>query len=353
MIKKLLSVMCILALVMIAIPASAGTITWKVQSMFGAGQPNFKSFEQFCDDVKTMSGGRLVIKPLSANTIVPTFELLEAVEAGVLEGMNLGAIYFSGKEPGLALITDLIYAWTDLWEPEAWFYNGGGKELVNEFYNKYGVTAVAAIQLPFESFPSKYPIRSMADYKGHKFRSPQGMTADALAKLGAGVVILPGNEVYSALDKGVIDGTDWGTPTMNMALGFNQVCKYFIYPEYRSTSLGELSVRTEKWNALPDDLKRIVEVAARKWNTENLQNLMSNDADAIKKWVASGGEVVTWTDEAQDEMRSFVRKEIWPAWSARSPFAKKVLTSQAAWMVKIGTMSQEEADSMKKAGVIN
>ncbi|MGD9287558.1 MAG: hypothetical protein PVG74_08105, partial [Desulfobacterales bacterium] len=81
MFKKLRSVICITVLVLMAIPAAAETITWKAQSMYGAGQPNFKNFVQFCEDVKTMSGGRLVIKPLSANTIVPTFELLDAIQA--------------------------------------------------------------------------------------------------------------------------------------------------------------------------------------------------------------------------------------------------------------------------------
>jgi TRAP-type mannitol/chloroaromatic compound transport system substrate-binding protein len=353
MFKKLLSVMCILTLVMMSIPAAAETITWKCQSMYGAGQPNYKNFVQFTEDVKVMSGGRLVIKPLSAKTIVPTFELLDAIQAGVLEAMHTGAVYYSGKEAGLALITDLIYAWTAPWESEGWFYYGGGKELLNEYYNKYGITAIGVVQWGFESFPAKFPINSMADYKGHKFRSPQGMTADTLGKLGAGVVILPGGEVYSALDKGVVEGTDWGTPSMNMALGFNQVCKYFVYPENRSAPMSEFSVRTEKWNALPDDLKRIVEVAVRKWNAHNLQTLGVLDAEAVNKWIAQGGVALNWTKEARDDMRTFVRKEIWPLWSGRSAFAKKVLTSQVNWMVKIGTVSQEEAAGMKKAGVID
>ena len=138
-----------------------------------------------------------------------------------------------------------------------------------------------------------------------------------------------------------------------MALGFNQVCKYFVYPENRSAPMSEFSVRTEKWNALPDDLKRIVEVAVRKWNAHNLQTLGVLDAEAVNKWIAQGGQALNWTQEARDEMRTFVRNEIWPLWSGRSAFAKKVLTSQVNWMVKIGTVSQEEAAGMKKAGVID
>jgi TRAP-type mannitol/chloroaromatic compound transport system substrate-binding protein len=306
--------------------------------MYAAGQPNYKNFVKFTENVKKMSGGRLEIKPLSAGSIVPTFELLDAIQAGVVDAMHTGAVYYSGKEAGLALVTDLIYAWSAPWEAEAWFYHGGGKDLLNEVYNKYGVTAIGVVQWGFESFPSKFPVKSMADYKGHKFRSPQGMTADTLGKLGAGVVILPGGEVYSALDKGVVEGTDWGTPSMNMALGFNQVCKYFVYPEYRSAPMSEFSVRTKHWEKLPDDLKAVVETAVRAWNAENLQTLAVLDQEAVQKWEAEGGQAVSWTPEAIEEMRQFVRKEIWPLWAGRSPFAKKVLDTQIEWLKKIGTI---------------
>ena len=94
-------------------------------------------------------------------------------------------------------------------------------------------------------------------------------------------------------------------------------------------------------------------MAVRKWNAHNLQTLGVLDAEAVNKWTAQGGVALNWTKEARDDMRTFVRKEIWPLWSGRSAFAKKVLTSQVNWMVKIGTVSQEEAAGMKKAGVID
>lgn len=336
--ETIIVLMAFLLVVAFGGTTGAAEFTLKSQSMYGAGQPNFKNFVKFCDNVKAMSGGRLVIKPLSAGTIVPTFELLEAMQNNVLDAMHTGAIYYSGKEAGLAVITDLIYAWRAPWEAEAWFYFGGGQQLLNEYYHKFNAHAVGVVQWGFESFPSKFPIRSMADYKGHKFRSPQGMTADTLSKLGAGVVILPGGEVYSALDKGVVEGTDWGTPSMNMALGFNQICKYFVYPEYRSMPMSDFSIRLDIWNKMPDDLKAIVETAVKAWNVENLAVLGVMDLEAVTEWEAGGGQAISWAEEDIEAMRKFVRSEIWPLWAGRSEFANRVLESKKAFLKKIGSL---------------
>ena len=339
--KLLIVLMVVTALAVFAVgPAAAADrpIKWKVQAMWGAGELMYKTFVDFCKDVEKMTNGRLVMEPLPAGTIVPTFELLEAVQDNVVQAMNSGAAYYSGKDAGAAVMCDLLYAWNAPWEFEGWFYYGGGKALFNEFYNRFAVTCIGVVMWGFESFPAKFPIMSMADYKGHKFRSPQGMTADTLAKLGAGVVILPGGEVYSALDKGVVDGTDWGTPSMNMRLGFDQVCKYFIYPEYRSMPMSDFSVNTREWNKLPDDIKAIVQTAVRAWNQDMLQQTHVEDREAVLAWKAKGGKACSWKKEDIEAMQDFVRQNVWTDWAKKSPFAKKVIDSQLKWLKRIGTI---------------
>lgn len=319
-------------------PALGKTIKWKVQSLFGSGELTYKTFVDFCKNVERMTNGRLVMKPMPAGTIVPTFDLLEGVQDNVLQAMHTGAAYYSGKEPAMAIFSDLLYAYNAPWEPEAWFYYGGGRELINEAYNKFGTTCIGVIQWGFESFPSKFPIRNMNDYKGHKFRSPQGMTADMLAMLGAGVVILPGGEVYSALDKGVIDGADWGSPSMNYRMGFDQVAKYFVYPEYRSLPISDFTVNTGEWNRLPDDIKAIVEAAVRAWNQETIQQVALDDREAIRKMEAKGVKAVSWKKEDVQAMREFVRRNVWPEWAKKSPLSKKMHDSQLKWLKRIGNI---------------
>jgi TRAP-type mannitol/chloroaromatic compound transport system substrate-binding protein len=178
----------------------------------------------------------------------------------------------------------------------------------------------------------------MNDYKGHKFRSPQGMTADMLAMLGAGVVILPGGEVYSALDKGVIEGADWGSPSMNHRMGFDQVAKYFVYPEYRSLPISDFTVNTREWNRLPDDIKAIVEAAVRAWNQETIQQVALDDRDAIRKMEAKGVKAVSWKKEDVQAIREFVRRNVWPEWAKKSPLSKKMHDSQLKWLKRIGNI---------------
>jgi TRAP-type mannitol/chloroaromatic compound transport system substrate-binding protein len=296
----------------------------------------YKTFVRFCENVRKMTNGRLVMKPLAAGTVVPTFEMLEAVQDNVLQAMHTGALYYSGKEPAMAIFGDLICAWDAPWQLEAWFYYGGGRELINEAYHRFGVTCVGVVQHGFEAFPSKFPIRNMKDYRGHKFRSPQGMTADLLAKLGAGVVILPGGEVYSALDKGVIEGTDWGTPSMNLRMGFDQVAKYFIYPEYRSLGMADFTVNRKQWQTLPDDIKAIVKTAIRAWNQDTLQRTALEDREALEMMESRGVKAVSWKREDIQALQKFVRDAIWPEWAAKSPLSRKMHDSQLKWLKQIG-----------------
>jgi len=337
--KLIIAFMVLMVIITFSVgPALAKTIKWKVQSLFGSGELTYKIFVDFCKKVEKMTNRRLVMEPLPAGTIVPTFEMLEAVQDNVLQAMYTGAAYYSGKEPAMAIFSDLLYAYNAPWEPEAWFYYGGGRELINEAYNKFGVTCIGVVQWGFESFPSKFPIRNMNDYKGHKFRSPQGMTADTLALLGAGVVILPGGEVYSALDKGVIDGTDWGTPSMNHRMGFDQVAKYFVYPEYRSMPISDFTVNTKEWNRLPGDINAIVQAAVRAWNQETIQQVALDDREAVQKMEAKGVKAVSWKKEDVQAMREFVRRNVWPEWAKKSPLSRKMHDSQLKWLKRIGNI---------------
>lgn len=318
-------------------PASAEKpITWKAQTLFSAGELTYKTFEHFCRRVKVLTNGRLEITPYPAGAVVPTFECLDAVKNNILQAMHTGASYFMGKEPALGIISDLIYAYQDPWELEAWFLYRGGLELLNELYKPFGVTPIGVVMWGHESFPSKFPIRGMDDYKGHKFRSPHGMTADMLRKLGAGVVILPGGEVFSALDKGVIDGTDWGTPSMNHRLGFDQAAKYFIYPEYRSMPASDFTVNTKEWERLPDDIKEILKTAVREWNWDTVARLAIDDRRAIREMIASGTTPIAWEKKEVERLREFVRNAVWEEWAQKSPLCRKVIDSHLEWLKELG-----------------
>ena len=179
--------------------------------MWSAAELTYKAFQDFCERLKVNTNGRLVIEPFAAGAVTGVFETLDAVSAGVLQAHSSWPGYFTGKDAGLAVISDFVFGYQHPHQAEAWFHHRGGMQMLREAYAKYNVYPVGVSWWGVESIVSKKPIRTMEDFKGVKFRSPQGMTAEILTKLGASIVVLPGGEVFSALDKGVVDAADWGT----------------------------------------------------------------------------------------------------------------------------------------------
>ena len=336
--KKVFTILIALAIVAVFMvtPAFAQkTIKWKAQSFWGAPELSHKTFVDFCTRVKALTNGRLEITPYSAGIIVPTFEALDALQNNVIQCMHMWPGYFSGKEPALAAISDMVAAYSHPWQKDAWMYYKGGWEMLNEMYRPYNGYTVGWMFWGIESMVSTKPIRRMEDFKGLKMRVPQGMTAMLMQKLGASVVVLPGGEVYSALDKGVINTSDWASPSMNQRMGFYQVAKYTNYPGFHSMPLGSFTVNINEWNKLPDDIKQILKTACREWCWDSIERIAIDDIRALKEIKEKGINVLAWSDEDLRKVRA-VAMEVWDEFAKKSPMTKKVVDSQKAWLRELG-----------------
>jgi len=310
-------------------------IEWKCQVFWGAAELSYKTFVDFTERVKVLTNGRLVITPYPGGTLVPTFEALDSLQDNVIQCMHMWPGYFSGKEPAFAAISDMIAAYSHPWQKEAWMYYKGGMDMLREMYKPYNAYPVGFMFWGIESMVSTKPIRRMEDFKGLKMRVPQGMTAMLMQKLGASVVVLPGGEVYSALDKGVINTSDWATPSMNNRLGFYEVAKYTNYPGFHSMPLGDFTVNMQEWNKLPDDIKAILVSATREWCWDSYERIAVEDYKVVEELKNKGVEVIQWSDEDLRNVR-MVSREIWDEFSKKSPMTKKVLDSQKAWLKELG-----------------
>jgi TRAP-type mannitol/chloroaromatic compound transport system substrate-binding protein len=266
---------------------------------------------------------------------VPTFEALDALQDNIIQCFHMWPGYFSGKEPAFAAISDMIAAYSHPWQKEAWMYYKGGMEMLREMYKPYNAYPVGFMFWGVESMVSTKPIRRMEDFKGLKMRVPQGMTAMLMQKLGASVVVLPGGEVYSALDKGVINTSDWATPSMNNRMGFYEIAKYTNYPGFHSMAFGDFTVNLKEWEKLPDDIKAILETATREWCWDSYERIAVEDLKVVKELKDQGVEVIQWTDEDLRAVR-MVSREIWDEFAQKSPMTKKVLDSQKAWLKELG-----------------
>jgi len=317
-------------------PALAAKPTvWKTQVFWSAAELSYQTFVDFAKRVEVLTNGRLIIKPYPGGTLVPTFEALDALQDNVIQAMHMWPGYFSGKEPAFAAISDMIAAYSHPWQKDAWMHYKGGMDMLREMYKPFNAYPVGFMFWGIESMVSTKPIRRMEDFKGLKMRVPQGMTALLMQKLGASVVVLPGGEVYSALDKGVINTSDWATPSMNNRMGFYQVAKYTNYPGFHSMPLGDFTVNMDEWNKLPDDIKAILEAATREWTWDSYERIAVEDYKIVKELKNQGVEVIEWSEADLRAVR-MVARGIWDEFSKKSPMTKKVLDSQKIWLKELG-----------------
>jgi TRAP-type mannitol/chloroaromatic compound transport system substrate-binding protein len=316
----------------------AQTVTrWRCQSMWSSAELTYKVFQDFCERVKVNTGGRLVIEPFAAGAVTGAFETLDAVTAGVLQAQSSWPGYFSGKDAGLAVISDFVFGYQHPYQAEAWFYYRGGLDMLRNAYARYNAYPVGVSWWGVESIVSKKPIKSMEDFKGVKFRSPQGMTAEILTKLGASIVVLPGGEVFSALDKGVVDAADWATISMNQRMGFHDVAKYPT-KLFHSMPVQEFTVNMAEWKKLPDDIKAIVTSTTREWTWDQVQRVYVDDVRVLKELAAKGVRQEVWGDAEMHKIRALAQKT-WEEWSKKTPLAKQAYDSQIAWLKEIGLVA--------------
>lgn len=314
---------------------AAADYRWKWQSFWQPNTVNQLAFERFAARVKERSGGRIEIEALPVNAIVPPGEVLDAVRAGVLQGANGGTGYYVGKDPAFALLADLNCAWESPDQLTRWFYEGGGNAVARELYAKFGSYYIGPVLWGAESIPSKMPLRNIRDFKGVKMRAPEGLGAAIWSKLGVGVITLPGTEVYTALERGRIEATDWGSLGMNDQLGYGKIAKYAIYPGIHSMPASDVSIKLDIWEKLPADLQRILEEETIAFNADSLAANEELDRKAVA--ARDPSTLIAWGPAERRELRE-VARTVWEEWGNKSPMARKVYDSYLAWMQKTGLL---------------
>jgi TRAP-type mannitol/chloroaromatic compound transport system substrate-binding protein len=335
--RVLLTAVVLAVAVALAAPAWAqpAPIKWKAQTLWNAQERPQKTFEDFCKRVKVLTNGRLEIEPFPAGAIVPTNETLTALQSNVLQAIHVWPGYASGRNPAFAALCDFIFAYEQPWELDAFMHYRGGLELLRELYKPFGAYTVGVMTWGVESWPSKRPIRNMDDFKGLKIREPQGMEAEFMAKAGASVVTLPGTEIFSALDKGVVDATNWATAAINNQTGFHQVAPYFTYPGFHSMPVGDFTVRQEEWDKLPADIKEILVSACREWAWDTIEKVAMDDAKLVSEAKSKGYTPIAWAPEDRAKARKLAQ-EIWQGWKGKNEQTKRAIELQEAWRRELG-----------------
>jgi TRAP-type mannitol/chloroaromatic compound transport system substrate-binding protein len=322
-----------LALAGTAMPAAAQH-KWKVQNLYGPNTTVYKDFQVFAARIKEATSGAVDIQPFPVATIVPQAEALDAIKAGLLDGAVGTMAYQGGKEPAAAF-WDLTAGYDNPLHLMMWYRQGGGNEVMNKIAAKWNAVFLGPVILGLESIPSKKPIRSIADFKGVKMRAPDGIPAEIFAKLGASVSVMPGTEVYTALDTGKIEATDWGTLSVNDEAGYNRIAPYAIYPGIHSMNSVDFVLSKRKWDALSPQQKAIVLTAVDEWSLRTWMDQEQDDRKAAAKRDPST--LVQWGEKEKAEFRK-VAEQVWEKWSKKSPLAKEIYESQVKFLKSIGKL---------------
>ena len=239
--------------------------------------------------INTMSGGRIKIKVYGAKELVPAFEVFDAVSNGVAELGHSGAYYWKGKSATTQFFSAVPFGLTAQ-EMNSWLYYGGGMELWRELYQPFGIIPAATGNSGVQMAGwFNREINSFEDLSGLKMRIP-GLGGEVLRRAGGTTVNIPGGELFTALQTGTLDATEWVGPYNDLAFGLHKAAKYYYYPGWHEPgSTMECLINEAAFNSLPQDLQEIVLVACKAANLDMLSEYTARNNQALKTLVDEHG----------------------------------------------------------------
>ena len=257
----------------------------------------FGGAQTVCDRVSAMTGGKFTITPYAAGEIVPGLEVLDAVQNGTVECGHTASYYYVGKNPALAFGTSMPFGLTAQ-QQNAWLYHGGGLAAMQKIYADFNV-----INFPAGNTGAqmggwfKKQVTSLADLKGLKMRIP-GLGGKVMSRLGVNVQVLPGGEIFLALDRGAIDAAEWVGPYDDEKLGLNQAAPFYYYPGWWEPGATlEVQVNKSQWDKLPPEYQEVFQTAAMEANLNMLAQYDALNREALTRLLDSGTQLVAYSPD--------------------------------------------------------
>ena len=317
--------------------AAKKTFKWKMATSY---PPKYPILSTGCDwlakRIEIMSQGRLKIQVFAGGELVGPLDVFDAVSQG--QAIQLGSTvsyYYAGKVPVGQLFTAIPFGFTAS-EMYAWFYQGGGLDLYRKIFSKHNIYPIPHLNTMIQMAGwFRKEITSADDFKGLKFRIP-GLGGKTLAKLGANIVLLPGAEIFTAFERGVLDGTEWAIPIFDQRFGLYQAAKNYYYPGWQEPNANvDMYINSKAWASLPPDLQAIVEAACAEGLLKSFTEVIDMNATALKEMVEKNGVKVK---KLPDEVIRALRKaanEVLDEQAAKDPDTKVVLASFRKFQAKI------------------
>lgn len=325
-----------IALSVAASTASAEETKLRIQTHFSPETLSGELAAEFIEDISAMSNGEIVVEMFYSGAVVKAAETFDAAATGILDCDMTGGAYQTGKNPAFQFTGDLMGGYQNPYQQLAWLLHADGYSKINELYNAHDMEFVGWWIPGPESLASTKPIRSVEDFKNWKFRSPPGMATMVFKNMGASPIVMDFNEIFTALESGIIDGADAANLTNNVGLGLYDIAEHTNYPGFHSMPADHLACRKEVWDEMPEHHRRIMTVAMQALALKNATANEVKNAATAKELKAKGVNLYEWSPEDLAAYRDAVQKG-WVEF-ATTPESKSLLESHVSFLKEMGAM---------------
>ena len=322
------------AAAMMASTATAETVI-RIQSVLSNSSDEVKMLGSFADDVAALTGGSLKIEILPAGAVVGPRNIMDAVDAGLVEGGFAWTHYWGGKHPAANLFGAPIAGagvGMDALAFLSWFQYGGGKELYDQLWDEMGVNVKGFMLQPVGPealgwFPE--PINSMDDFRKLRFRAPPGMVGAAYNEIGVAAVAMGGGDILPALEKGTIDAAEWCCPKPDSVFGFQKVLKhYYLQGLHQVVVNADLYINGDVYDSLSETEQKALEVAANASLSKSMSYRILENGKSLKDLTENHGVILEDTPADYFTEYMAAAKKLLEAAAADNEFFAEVWQSQ-------------------------
>ena len=276
-----------------------------------------------------LSGGTLEIKVFPKNILVPALQVFDATSAAQIDAFHSGVYYWKGKNPAFSIFGGMPLGLTSE-EMITWMKYGGGYALWREMYGKFNLyPLIGGTTGPQMGGWFKKEIKSLADLKGLKMRIP-GLGGEVMKLLGVNPVLLPAGEIYTALERGTIDATEWVGPALDSMMGFAKAAPFYYTGWHEPGSILEVTFNKTKWDKLSPEHQAIITVASEEMTSNMLQEFRYKNAKSLQELPVSV-QIKSFPKEMMDAAKIALNKVLQDE-SKKSNDFKRVLKSYNAFV---------------------
>ena len=352
------------AVAMMATATTAETVI-RIQSVLGNSTDEVRMVESFATDVADLTGGSVKIEVLPAGAVVGPRDIIDAVDAGLVEGGFAWTHYWGGKHPAANLFGAPIAGagvGLDALAFLSWFQYGGGKELYDRLWDEMGVNVKGFMLQPVGPealgwFPE--PITSMDDFRKLRFRAPPGMVGAAYNDIGVAAVALGGGDILPALEKGAIDAAEWCCPKPDSVFGFQKVLKhYYLQGLHQVVVNADLYINGDVYAGLTATEQKAIEVAANASLSKSMSYRIYENGKALKDLTENHGVILEDTPaDYFTEYMAAAKKLLQAAsddneffaevWQSQKDFADIAVPFWAGAQASNASLGKAHADTLK------